>query len=345
MDRLITKGAEGVVLSWSVGLWKKSVVKALLGPWRLGVVPTRGCVGVLSWGYKRGHFLASKLAGWTGLPLIYVEEGFIRSTTAVEAPCSIVLDSRCPHYDCTQRSELDDLIERDLTKEEAGRARRLVQLWRETGVSKYNEMPTGGEWGLPEGRYCVIVEQVEGDASLTTNGVGAECFERMLRVATARWPGLRIVVKRHPLSLKSREWGVDGDCPTRCVGTDLGANLSGVVEVGGEVRISTLLSSGRCEACLCATSQVGFEALMHGVPVYCFAPSFYSHRGLTHDEVPAPVVRAAASLEQLVYACLIAYGRYWHPEKGCRVEVEEFVAYQGEKLKQQRDAQERAQPT
>lgn len=62
------------------------------------------------------------------------------------------------------------------------------------------------------------------------------------------------------------------------------------------------------------TSLLGFEALLRGTPVTTTGAPFYAGWGLTRDLGAPPKRRSArSSLEQLVYAALIAYPRYFDP--------------------------------
>jgi capsular polysaccharide export protein len=74
------------------------------------------------------------------------------------------------------------------------------------------------------------------------------------------------------------------------------------------------------------TSTLGFEALVRGLPVHCLGMPFYAGWGLTQDRHPAPAHRTARpTLQGLVHACLIGYPRYFHPETGAAISVEQAL--------------------
>ena len=82
------------------------------------------------------------------------------------------------------------------------------------------------------------------------------------------------------------------------------------------------------------TSLMGFEALMHGLPVTCFGLPFYAGWGLTDDRATPPARRRARpDLDQLAQAVLIDYPLYRDPLTGAacppEVLVERMVAGQG----------------
>src|SRR5690606_12792968 len=81
------------------------------------------------------------------------------------------------------------------------------------------------------------------------------------------------------------------------------------------------------EAVYTVTSQLGFEALIHGKPVRTFGMPFYAGRGLTQDDLAAPSWRKPTALSALVHASLVEYPRYLNPETGLRCEVETVLEH------------------
>ena len=57
-------------------------------------------------------------------------------------------------------------------------------------------------------------------------------------------------------------------------------------------------------------SLAGFEALMRGKKVSCYAQSFYSGWGLTTDVVPMAQRSRQISLDELVAGAMFSYPRY-----------------------------------
>ena len=86
------------------------------------------------------------------------------------------------------------------------------------------------------------------------------------------------------------------------------------------------------DAVYTVSSQMGFEALLLGKPVYCFGMPFYAGWGLTRDELVCER-RTQVTLEQLVHGTLIAYPRYCDPVLGQPCEVEEVIALIAAQLK------------
>jgi capsular polysaccharide export protein len=75
----------------------------------------------------------------------------------------------------------------------------------------------------------------------------AECVRRVA-------PGVPVLVKRHPMDTRSYRWPEGA--------TVVGGNLARFFRPGAVV--------------VCVNSTVGFEAAVHGVPVLCLAPSFFT---------------------------------------------------------------------
>lgn len=72
-------------------------------------------------------------------------------------------------------------------------------------------------------------------------------------------------------------------------------------------------------------SQLGFEALMAGVPVTCFGTPFYAGWGLTDDRVAVPRRTARPSLAELFAAAYLDYAVYIDVGSGQRISFESAV--------------------
>ena len=163
----------------------------------------------------------------------------------------------------------------------------------------------------------LVVDQTQGDASVRGGMADATSFARMLAAALAENPDRTIVVKCHPDVFTRRKLGyfdpraLAGDPRIRVIASD--CHAARLIE--------------QADAVYAVTSQVGFEALLYGKRTRTFGMPFYAGWGLTHDELPAPTRRAAATLEQLVHAALVRYPRYIDPETSEPCEVERVFAY------------------
>ncbi|CAI8977807.1 capsular polysaccharide biosynthesis protein [Pseudomonas serbica] len=308
------------LLILSKGAQKTPTLPALLPEYRLLCGTVRHLAqadDVLAWGRKPSALRAKAVADASGLPLITVEDGFLRSVGlgAEEPPLSLIVDPLGIYYDATGPSRLEQLIVLPLTQAQALRARALQASWCEERVSKYNGARIE-RCVLPQ--PCVLVaDQTRGDASL--QGASVADFQRMLDAALAQHPQNTVVVKVHPDVVTGRKQGH----------FDLAAlrKHPRVQVISDNVHPAELLSA--VQAVYVMTSQLGFDALLWNVPVHTFGMPFYAGWGLTVDALAAPARRRPVSLEQLLHAALVEYPRYVDPETGAPCQVETVLAWLG----------------
>ncbi len=267
---------------------------------------------VLAWGRKPSAGYAHKIAKQKNLPVLYIEDGFLRSVEPGKQamPLSLVADNLGIYYDANGPSSLEVLIKADYQAGQIQRAQALISLWRSARVSKYNfarDYPRP----LPK-PYVLVADQANGDLSIQYGQANAQSFQTMLDAALAEYPNCNVLLKVHPdvvLGAKSGHFDVEA----------LAKNPR-IKVCSDAVHPVSLIE--QAEAVYCVTSQMGFEALLWGKPVRTFGMPFYAGWGLTHDHLPRPERRHPVALEPLVYAALIAYPHYMDPEtlESCTVE-------------------------
>jgi capsular polysaccharide export protein len=275
--------------------------------------------GVLAWGYRPSAVRAEAYARRAGLPVLRIEDGFLRSLAlGTDAPpLSIVLDDLGIYFDASRPSRLESLVLAGADDAACARAQNLRSLWCAARVSKYNHARDDALSQALPARYVLVVDQTCGDASIRGGLADAGAFARMLSAALANHPDCRVLLKVHPDVVSGRKRGHFDMAQIACTPR--------VQVVADAVHPVPLLE--RAEAVYTVTSQLGFEALLHGKPVYTFGMPFYAGWGLTHDALPAPARRHPVSLDQLMHAALVAYPRYLDPETGARCEVETLLAW------------------
>lgn len=288
----------------------------LVGPRKAGVVRPDG---VLAWGRKPSAKRAEAWAVAQGLPLIRLEDGFLRSVGlgADEPPLSVVIDPVGIYYDAGGPSRLEQLMALPLDDAQRARAQALTAQWRATRVSKYNHAREAP--GLVREGDVLVVDQTFGDASIAYGRATPASFTRMLEAALDEHPTARVLLKVHPDVIAGRKRGHFGQLPP-----------------GAAARVQLLASPAhppglleQVAAVYTVTSQMGFEALLWGLPVRCFGLPFYAGWGLSRDELTLPNRRGAASLEALCHAALIDYPRHIDPETGQRCEPERVLDWMG----------------
>ncbi|NOV22350.1 capsular polysaccharide biosynthesis protein [Cupriavidus necator] len=315
--------AEGAIGVLSHGIRRIRHLSTLLGepvvpvyPWRGAAVPLSG---VAAWGRRPSARKALGFAQAHGIErFLCLEDGFLRSLQpgASFQTCSLVVDDRGIYYDASQPSRLEHLLSRPLLPAELGRARKLIERWCSAGISKYNYAPDPAS--LPPQPYVLVVDQTESDASVRYGLANGDSFRRMLESALQAYPDCRIVVKEHPEVARGRKGGYLGRILDQ--GTD-----TRVQRLQDDVHVVPLIRHAR--AVFAVTSQVGFEALLHGKTVHTFGMPFYAGWGLTIDALPAPGRRHPVSVEQLAFAALVRYTRYVQPHTGDRCQVEDAIDY------------------
>jgi capsular polysaccharide export protein len=161
--------------------------------------------------------------------------------------------------------------------------------------------------------------QVEDDASILRGCADIRTNLALLESARAANPGAWIVYKPHP----------DVEAGLRAGAVEPGAAAALADEVASGASAADLIDAA--DAVWTMTSLLGFEALMRGKAVTCLGVPFYAGWGLTTDlGQPVPRRTARPTLDQLVWAALIAYPSYRDPVTGlpCGPElvVERFAA-------------------
>lgn len=303
-------------------------LEALLGATVLhrgSVRDVSSCGGVIAWGRKASSAKAADFARRHGLPLLRLEDGFMRSLgfSKQESPLSVVVDDAGIYYDAHLPSSLEKMIAGSCSESQQARARALVACWRAARVSKYNHARE--EAGLPA-RFVLVADQVLGDASIRYGYADASSFSRMLSAALAEHPDCVVLVKLPPKVFAGHQRGYFNE--------KLLSSNSRIHLLENDVHPAALLEAA--EAVYVVTSQLGFEGLLWGKPVRTFGMPFYAGWGLTLDELSPPERRSPVSLESLVYAALIGYPRYIDPETRQCCEVERVIAWMALQLRMRR---------
>lgn len=306
----------------SFGLWqRKADISVLLddAP-RLAYTPMstyfRPDVYV-GWGGKTSGSNARKLGKKHGKKLLLLEDGFLCSYRPGKRECkhSYFHDSKAMHFERAKQSELTDTIHEDIfDADELERAKKCIAEIRSRALSKYNNYPdidAKSKSELTAEPYVLLIEQVEGDASLPKNITTAELYKQMLVTASASYPNVKIMVRSHPartvkspLVLAASQIGIKViDCPP-CNIWDAINNTTAVFTI---------------------SSHVGFEALMAGRKVHTFGTPFYAGWRLTTDHNTQVKNGEKSSLEKLFVAAYIRQSKYIDVHNGQRCEIETAI--------------------
>ena len=276
---------------------------------------------VVGWGHKSTADAARRLSERRKKSYVAIEDGWIRSIKPgrSELPRSLIVDQTGIYYDATIPSDLERLIAENAAAadpEVALRAERGMARLRSEAISKYNDGLSLDERALglaPRGgrRRVLVIDQTYGDASVTCGMADSHSFARMLGAARAENPGAEIVLKVHPEVANGSKRGYL---------TELARDLDDVRLISAPVNPWSLLEI--VDHVYVVTSQLGFEALMAGLPVSCFGAPFYAGWGLTDDRVPIPRRAARPTLAQLFAAAYLDYAAYIDTCSGQRISFE-----------------------
>lgn len=294
---------------------------AVLGaPLRYGLDPR--AEGLVVWGDHLPSRRASWLGRLVGLPLVRVEDGFIRSVglgKAGTAPVSMVVDRRGFYFDARRPSDLEVLIGQGADAALAARAEALAQTIAAQDIDKYN-LPRVSAPGMAERYGAVLVDQVAGDRSIAGSGGSQADFDRMFADAMTAFGPRGFFVKAHPDVVAGFARGH----------LDEHARREGILRVAENLGPAALLA--RCDALWTLSSTLGFEALLRGQGVVTYGMPFYAGWGLTEDRARGPLAgRARArrlarpSRFDLAARALISYARYADPVSGAALEPEEAI--------------------
>lgn len=246
---------------------------------------------------------------------IRVEDGFLRSRglgAALVRPLSLICDGLGIYFDPTRPSDLEQLITQSaaLPDHAETRVSHLLTRLNAAKLSKYNVGK--GHPELPAGHKILVAGQVEDDASIKLGAGDIQTNHALLKAARDANPSAVIVFKPHP----------DVEAGLRRGKVPNADELADVIAL--EADPIALIDA--CDEVWTMTSLIGFEALLRDTPVTCTGAPFYAGWGLTTDLSPTPERRTARpTVLGLAHATLIDYPRYFDPDTGAAISVEQAI--------------------
>lgn len=309
-SRMLNDYLGGDLYCVGMSLWKRAVIRPFfrLPSCRLHFVssvkkipemPPEGA-RLLIWG--RGKDELQQFARQRGLPVLRMEDGFIRSVglgSNLVPPLSLVADDMGIYFSAETPSRLEHILQNQVfTEQDKAYAQQLQNELIEAGISKYNV--GGQELALaPNRRKTILVPgQVEDDASIRYGSPEISKNVLLLEKVREQNPDAFIIYKPHP--------------------DVVSGNRNGAVSRADAERLAdTVASETDISACLKAadevhtmTSLTGFEALLRGKTVYCYGLPFYAGWGLTQDYLPIPRRTRKLALAELISGTLVYYPLY-----------------------------------
>jgi capsular polysaccharide export protein len=270
---------------------------------RLGL-PARGD-GVAVWGSSPTAWRGEALAARRQAPLVRLEDAFLRSVhpgrSRRDGPLGLLVDRIGVHFDSRSESRLEQILNQANLQDSnlLDRARHAIARLKHLHLSKYNihdpALPP------PPPGYVLVVDQTRGDASIRLGGASDASFRHMLETALSDHPTARIVIRAHPETMAGHRPGHFGPADARGRVTLLTEPISPHHLLAG------------AEAVYAVTSQLGFEAILHGHRPRLFGQPFYAGWGLTRDEAPLPRRSRHLSAEQLFAGAMILAPLWYDP--------------------------------
>ena len=281
----------------------------------------------VTWGAaeRSPHDLGRKLAATCGKPNLCIDNGFVTSigSTDDDSPRpSIIICPDVIHFDATRptvpESKLNSSDYR-LTDGQASRAAKCMEalaahrITRHTHATQTDLRPLFPNNGK---NRILLVDQPYGDPPVD-KGLGGEfTFQRMLDEALAT-PDHEILVLLYPASRLGRR----GSYLRPLLPERLPPNFSII-----EFEVNPYCLFEVVDQVYVCNSHFGFEALLAGKEVHCFASPFYAGWGLTHDRSVVPRRYRHRSLDEIFHLFYIEHSRYHVPNLGA-AELEDLVAF------------------
>lgn len=271
---------------------------------------------VVVWGKSPTAYRGEAFAARHSLPVWRVEDAFVRSINlgrAGDAPLGLLTDPIGVHFDVSRPSQLEQILAKDPLDDTQllARAKQGIVRLRALDISKYNMHDQG--LAPPDAGYVLVVDQTQGDASITHSGADAARFAEMLDAARREHPAARIVIKTHPETARGYRAGHFGakDCDERT--TILDSNISPWAVLEGAVAVYTV------------SSQMGLEAIFAGHRPQVFGAPFYAGWGLSDDRMATPRRGRKLTRAQLFAASHLIAPRWFNPFKGALCSFEEMI--------------------
>lgn len=238
----------------------------------------------IGWGSKKSYRRASRVARRKGVPALSIEDGFLRSLDSgvtSKYGMSVVVDDLGIYFDLHHPSRLEYLVVENCIHwcdDQTTDSRAMMAKLSRAELSKYNvsvSSPSLNERfntprsnrALHPSSHVLLVDQVQGDASIAGSGASIKQFKRMLKMACQQHPNAAIWIKAHPAGKK---------------GYLTGLRLPKQVQILADA-VNPIALLKQVDHVYTVSSHMGFEALMLGKTVHCFGVSWYSGWGLTDD--------------------------------------------------------------
>lgn len=273
--------------------------------------------GVLVWGASPTAWRGERLAASWGSPLVRVEDAFLRSVlpgrAARTAPLGLLVDPVGLHFDASRPSRIEQILSDSslYNSNILDKANTLIHCLMDLEFTKYNNFDQN--LPAPTPGYVLVVDQTRGDASLRASGATGATFRAMLADALTRHPDQHIIIRSHPetsLGLRPGHFGAQ-DATGRV--TLLTAPVSPHRLLASAAEVYTV------------SSQMGFEAILHGHRPHLFGQPFYAGWGLTDDRLPLPRRQRSLTMAELFAGAMLIAPLWYDPCRDRLCDLDEVL--------------------
>ena len=255
--------------------------------------------GVVVWGRSPYAHRGEAVAARHNLPLIRVEDAFLRSLRPGrmgDAPLGLMIDPKGVHFDSSKPSLVEDILAKHPLDNSnlLTRARIGIDRIKALDLSKYNIHTDAAP---PPPGYVLVIDQTRGDASIPN----ATSFAELLVLAQTEHPTTRIVIKTHPETQSGLRQG-----------HYTAQHITARVSLCNDPVSPWALLQGAV-AVYTVSSQLGFEAVLAGHRPVVLGQPFYAGWGLTDDRNPLPRRKRMLTKTQLFAAAMILAPTWYDP--------------------------------
>jgi FkbM family methyltransferase len=276
------------------------------------------------WGAPNSrHACVVELATTHGKPLLFLDDGLLSppSINGQKNPAhSIITSTHSIYFDALNPSLLETTLNSSkatLTDKQNLRAESCIRSIVSHRMSQSNHAPQIElylRYPKNSSPRILLIDQATDDASVHWGLGGEGSFVRMMAAALAL-TDCEILIRLHPDTLAERHRSqlhalLPQPLPHNIILIDYELNSYDLFEVVEQVFV--------------VTSPLGFEAVMAGKEVHCFAAPFYSGWGFTKDHVIVPVRNSQRTVQDIFHYYYIYLSRYFLPDQGS-VNIEDFI--------------------
>lgn len=271
--------------------------------------------GVVVWGRSPHAWRGEKVAARRGVPLVRIEDAFLRSVRPGrmgDAPIGLVIDPHGVHFDSSRPSLTEHILAKASLDDSnlLSRSRDAMSRIQLLDLSKYNIHDP--DLTPPPVGYVLVIDQLRGDASIAHAGANAARFAEMLALAQEDHPTARIVIKTHPETQSGLRPGYFGaehrDRVTLC-----NQPVSPWRLLEGAIAVYTV------------SSQLGFEAILAGHRPVVLGQPFYAGWGLSDDRFPVDRRRRTLTRTQLFAGAMLLAPTWYDPCRDRLCEIEQVI--------------------